>query len=59
MDTTIKVGRPDRSKLNINDEYEVRHWTKRFGVTKAELQEAVDKVGNSVAAVKKQLGMLS
>jgi 3-oxoacyl-[acyl-carrier-protein] synthase III len=33
-----------------------RYWTKHLGVSKEELQRVVDKVGNSAAAVKKELG---
>jgi hypothetical protein len=35
---------------------EVKYWTKHFGVSRDELQRAVDKVGNSAAAVRKELG---
>jgi hypothetical protein len=58
MDNKSATGQPDRSKINMNEDYEVRHWTRQLGVTKEELQKAVDKVGNSAAAVRKQLGML-
>jgi len=34
----------------------VKYWTKHLGVTQDELQRAVDKVGNSAAAVRKELG---
>jgi len=47
---------PDRSKINLNDSFEVKHWTKHLNVSKEELQRAVDRVGNSAAAVKKELG---
>jgi hypothetical protein len=42
----------------MHEDYEVRHWIKALGVTKEELQKAVDKVGNSAAAVRKELGLL-
>ena len=51
-----KTGQPDRSKIAMGKEHEVKYWTKHLGVSKEELQRAVDKVGNSAAAVKKQLG---
>lgn len=50
-----KRNAPDRSKINMSQEH-VRYWSKHFGVTGEELQKAVDKVGNSAAAVRKQLG---
>ena len=55
-DDKTKRDRPDRSKINMNEDYEVKYWTRHFGVTHYELRRAVDRVGNSVAAVRKQLG---
>ena len=40
----------------MSEEYEVQYWTKHFGISREELQRAVDKVGNSAGAVRKQLG---
>ena len=52
-DDKTKRGQPDRSKINMSEEYEVQYWTKHLS---DELQRAVDKVGDSAAAVRKQLG---
>ena len=51
-DNLSKRGQPDRA---MNEVFEVRYWTKHLGVSKEELQRVVDKVGNSAAAVKKEL----
>jgi hypothetical protein len=56
MDDLKKKGTADRSKINMHEDYEVKHWTKQLGVSKEELQKAVDKVGNSAAVVRKELG---
>ena len=48
-------GQQDRSKIAMNEEHEVRYWTKHLGVSKEQLQKAIDKVGNSAAAVRKEL----
>jgi Protein of unknown function (DUF3606) len=56
MDDLKKKGTADRSKINMREEHEVKYWTKQLGVSKEELQKAVNKVGNSAAAVRKQLG---
>jgi hypothetical protein len=48
-------GQADRSKIVMHEEHDVKYWTKHLNVTKEELQKAVDKVGNSAAAVRKQL----
>ena len=55
MDSLTKREQPDRSKINMRQPHEVKHWTHALGVTREQLQTAVDKVGNSVAAVRKEL----
>jgi hypothetical protein len=47
---------PDRSKIAMDRDEEVKHWTKHFGISRERLQELVDKVGSSAAAVRKELG---
>lgn len=44
-----------RSHIAIEDEVETKYWIKHLGVTRDELQRVVDKVGNSAAAVRKEL----
>jgi hypothetical protein len=56
-DVLASKGEHDRSHIAMQDRAEVRHWLKHFGVTEVELKCAVDKVGNSVVAVRKQLGL--
>jgi hypothetical protein len=56
MDDLKKTGQQDRSKINMHEDHEVKYWTKQLGVSKDELQKAVDNVGNGAAAVRKQLG---
>ena len=48
-------AQPDRSKISTSED-EVKYWIKHLGVTREELQRAVDKVGNSAATVRKELG---
>ena len=55
-DDRLKRGQPDRSKINMNEDYEVKYWAKELGVTRDELQKVIDKVGDSAAAVRKELG---
>ena len=55
MDDLKKQGSQDRSKINMHEDHEVKYWTKELGVSKERLQKAVDKVGNSAAAVRKEL----
>lgn len=56
-DNLTKRHQPDRSKINMHEDYEVKYWTHALGKTREELQKAVDKVGNSAAAVRKELGV--
>ena len=55
MDHLKKRGAPDRSKINMHEPNELKCWIKELGVNKDQLQNLVDKVGNSVAAVRKEL----
>ena len=55
MDNLTKKNQPDRSKINMSESFEVKYWLKALGVSRNELQRAVDKVGNSAAAVRKEL----
>lgn len=48
-------GPQDRSRVNINEPYEVRHWTREFGCTEAQLRHAVAQVGVSVERVRSYL----
>jgi predicted RNA-binding protein YlqC (UPF0109 family) len=57
MDGLTKKETPDRSKINMHQPHEVHYWTKHLNVSNEELQKAIDKVGNSAAAVRKQLGI--
>ena len=36
-DGKTRCGEPDRSRTNLNEEYEVRYWTEKFRVTEEQL----------------------
>jgi hypothetical protein len=55
-DDLSNPGRPDRDRININEDYEVRDWAKRFGVSEKQLREAVQRVGPMVKDVEQHLG---
>jgi predicted RNA-binding protein YlqC (UPF0109 family) len=57
MDNLTKRDQPDRSKINMSEDFEVKYWLKALGVSKDELKRVVEKVGNSAAAVRKELGV--
>ena len=54
-DDKTKTG-ADRRFINLDEDYEVRDWTKALGVTEQQLRDAVKAVGNSQEAVRKHLG---
>jgi hypothetical protein len=56
-DSPLNRGQPDRSKINMSEDYEVRYWCKHLGVDRGELQKVIDKVGNAARAVEKELGV--
>jgi hypothetical protein len=58
MDSLAKRDTPDRSKINMDRPREVHYWTKHLDISKEDLQKAIDKVGNSAAAVRKELRRL-
>ncbi|MBR0758420.1 DUF3606 domain-containing protein [Bradyrhizobium jicamae] len=56
MDDLRKTGFQDRGKINMHERHEVHYWTRHLGVSLEQLQKVVAKVGNSAAAVRKELG---
>ncbi|MCL6711472.1 DUF3606 domain-containing protein [Pseudoxanthomonas sp. z9] len=46
-DDLTQRGEPDRSRIALNEDHEIRYWTERFGVSEGRLREAVKSVGNS------------
>jgi len=51
---TAKLAAPDRSKISMENEAEVKYWSKHLGITRERLQSIVEKVGNSAASVRKK-----
>jgi hypothetical protein len=55
-DDRTKPGEPDRSRINLNEDYEVRYWCKELRVTPDELRDLVAQHGNSVEKIRTALG---
>jgi len=55
-DDKTQAGGPDRQRINTGEEYELRDWSKKFGVTPEQLKDAVKKVGPMADDVKRELG---
>ncbi|EDY18493.1 conserved hypothetical protein [Chthoniobacter flavus Ellin428] len=54
-DDKSKAGGPDRDRINVHEDYELRDWSQKFGVTPEKLKEVVKKVGPMVTDVEKAL----
>ena len=54
-DDKSKAGGQDRSRINTSEDYEVRDWSQKFGVTPDELRAAVKAVGNGAQEVEAHL----
>jgi predicted RNA-binding protein YlqC (UPF0109 family) len=52
-----KVIRPARVHIDPSQDEQMRYWTKHLSVSRHDLQKAIDKVGNSASAVRKQLAL--
>jgi len=44
-DDKSKPGGQDRTRINTSEDYEVRDWSKRLGVSPEQLKDAVKAVG--------------
>jgi hypothetical protein len=49
-------GQQDRSRINVHEEWEVKHWTEALGVTREQLERAVREVGPVANTVREHLG---
>jgi len=54
-DDTAQRGSADRSRINMNQDHEVRYWTQALGVSEDELRRAVGAVGVSADKVREHL----
>ena len=47
-DTSLRGGQ-DRTRINLDQEHEVRYWTEALGCTEEQLRDAVRRAGSSSA----------
>jgi hypothetical protein len=55
-DDKTKTGKPDRDRINVEEEYELREWAEKFGVTPERLKQAVKTSGPMVRDIEALLG---
>jgi hypothetical protein len=54
-DDTKNSGAQDRNRINVNQDHELRYWTKELGVDEKTLRDAVARVGPMVNDVRSAL----
>jgi hypothetical protein len=54
-DDKTKRGGQDRERINIHEDYEVRYWSEKFGITAEQLRGAVAHAGVMAADVEQYL----
>jgi hypothetical protein len=54
-DDKTKTQPQDATRVNVNENYEVQYWTKKFNCSEAELRRAVEAVGVSADKVEEYL----
>lgn len=55
-DNKMNRGGSDRTHINVNEDYELRYWTKALGVSEEELRDAVRKYGTSAELIRSRIG---
>jgi hypothetical protein len=55
-DDKTKTGKADRDRINVNEDYELRDWAKKFDVSPETLKAAVQAVGPMAKDVARKLG---
>ena len=54
-DDKSKTGGQDRQRISLSEDYEVRDWSEKFGVSEDRLRAAVGKVGDRADDVEREL----
>lgn len=54
-DDLEKAELADHRRIDMDEPYEVRHWTQKFGVDTATLRRVIEKVGPIVQDVEREL----
>lgn len=54
-DNLKETGKPDDSRINVDQDHELNYWSKKFGISRDELRTAVQAAGPMVKDVQKHL----
>jgi uncharacterized protein DUF3606 len=52
----VSLVKPDRRHIDLRDPATAQRWTKKFGVTREALDAAVERVGNNIESLRRELG---
>lgn len=52
-DDKTKTGGQDRVRINVHEACEVDHWSTKFGITREQLIEAVNRAGDRAEDVER------
>jgi hypothetical protein len=55
MAIEINAVKPDRSRVDLEDDAVLRHWMKTLQATREQIEAAIEKVGADPATVRKEL----
>jgi hypothetical protein len=50
-DDKTRANGQDRNRIDVSQDYELRDWSKKFGVSREQLKAAVQAVGDRAEAV--------
>ena len=54
---TTSAARKERNRVELSSKDLARHWCKRLGKSRAEIDAAIAKVGDNAETVMKELGV--
>jgi hypothetical protein len=54
-DDTSNRGAADRKRISLTEDYELRYWTEKLGISEARLREVVAEVGHMAEDVRRAL----
>jgi len=56
MDNKTQTAPQDAKRINGNEDYELRYWSEKYGVSPERLRTAVQRVGVMAVDVERELG---
>jgi 5'-3' exonuclease len=54
-DDKTNANGQDRNRISVNEDYELRDWSEKFGVTPEQLKEAIAAVGDRADQIESHL----